>query len=236
HRLARVVVREDGVVVELPRDRDLVLGLLELALELLEVLRRPQLRVGLRDGEEAPERRGQPALRRRLLLDRLRLLGRRPRLGDAVEGGALVPGIALHRLDEVRDQVVAALQLHLDLRPGVLRAVAQSHEPVVEQHEEQPEEDCRRDYDDDPRQRSRILYREAGTFKLGCGGGGGTLVYGIGRMARIARSSSVWNGASRARWTRRSPPAARHDRFWSRAGSAFEARFVRKQLPPRAEA
>src|SRR5205085_9804969 len=86
------------------------------------------------------------------------------------------------------------------------------------------------------RQRSRILYREAGAFKLGCGGGGGTLVYGIGRTARIARSSNVRNGASRARETPRSPPAERHGRFWRRAGSVVEARFARKQLPPRAEA
>src|SRR6188474_2564775 len=43
--LERGVVREDGVVVDLPGDRDLVLGLLELALELLEVLGRAKLRV-----------------------------------------------------------------------------------------------------------------------------------------------------------------------------------------------
>src|SRR5919206_1681046 len=79
--LPRVVVREDGVVVELPRDRDLVLRLLELALELLEVLARPQLRVVLGDGEEPPERRRQPTLGRRLLLDARGLLGRRAGLG-----------------------------------------------------------------------------------------------------------------------------------------------------------
>src|SRR5205085_10344177 len=84
------------------------------------------------------------------------------------------------------------------------------------------------------RQRSRILYRKGGAFKLGCGGGGGTLVYGIGRIARIARASSVRNGASRARCTRRSPP--RQGRFWRRDGMAVEARFARKQLPARADA
>src|SRR5437763_4764596 len=55
HRLERIVVREDGVVVDLARDGDLLLRLRELRLELLVVLRRPELRVGLRDGEEAAE-------------------------------------------------------------------------------------------------------------------------------------------------------------------------------------
>src|SRR5918911_589293 len=74
--LPRGVVREHGVVVDLPRDGDLVLGLLELALELLEVLARAQLRVGLGDGEEPAEGGGEHVLRLRVLLDRRRLLRR----------------------------------------------------------------------------------------------------------------------------------------------------------------
>src|SRR5919199_2916179 len=77
---------------------------------------------------------------------------------------------------------------------------------------------------------------DQGPGQLGCGGGGGTLVYGIGRIARNARFISVRNGTSRARATRRSPPERPQERFWSRAGRAVEARFPRKQLPPRAEA
>src|SRR5919197_3439647 len=71
---------------------------------------------------------------------------------------------------------------------------------------------------------------------LGCGGGGGTLVYGIGRIARSARLISASNGASRAPETRRSPPAARQGRFWRRAGIVFVARLARKQFPAPAEA
>ena len=41
-------------------------------------------------------------------------------------------GVALDRLDEVRDQVPAPLQLHLDLRPRVVDAVPQPDEAVVE--------------------------------------------------------------------------------------------------------
>ena len=46
----------------------------ELRLELLEVLRRPQLRVGLGDREEAPDRLREQVLGLGLLLDALRLL------------------------------------------------------------------------------------------------------------------------------------------------------------------
>src|SRR5438128_10247892 len=65
--LPRGVVREDGVVVHLPRDGDLVLRLVELALELLEVLGRAQLRISLGDGDEAAERGRQHVLRLRVL-------------------------------------------------------------------------------------------------------------------------------------------------------------------------
>ena len=62
HRLDRVVVGEDGVVVDLARDGDPVLRLAELGLELAEVLVRLQLRVCLGDREEAAERLAEDAL------------------------------------------------------------------------------------------------------------------------------------------------------------------------------
>ncbi len=40
--------------------------------------------------------------------------------------------VAAHGLDQVRDQVVPAAQLHVDLREGVLEAVAEPDEPVEE--------------------------------------------------------------------------------------------------------
>ena len=57
--------------------------------------------------------------------------------------------VALHRLDQVRDEIRSALQLHVDVRPAGLRLVAQADEVVVD-------EDCedeQRDHDsadDDP--------------------------------------------------------------------------------------
>jgi len=41
-------------------------------------------------------------------------------IGDVVEDAFLVPRVPLHRLDQVRDQVGAALELVLHLAPGSL--------------------------------------------------------------------------------------------------------------------
>ena len=39
--------------------------------------------------------------------------------------------VAFRRFDQVRNQVVAALELHVDLCEGIFKAVPQGHEPVV---------------------------------------------------------------------------------------------------------
>ena len=73
------------------------------------------------------------------------------RLGDGLEGAALVRRIALDRLDEVRDQVVAPLELHLDLGPRVVDAVALLDEAVVERdHVDHEQDDDDHDGDQDP--------------------------------------------------------------------------------------
>ena len=48
-------------------------------------------------------------------------------LRDALEGLALVLGEGAHGLDQVRDQVVAALELGVDRGPGLVAGVAQAH-------------------------------------------------------------------------------------------------------------
>ena len=50
---------------------------------------------------------------------------------DALQRVALVCGIAAHRLDQVRDQLVAAVQLDIDLTPRFLNEVALLDETVV---------------------------------------------------------------------------------------------------------
>src|SRR5262245_8889240 len=103
----------------------------ELALQLEKVLVRAQLGVAFGDGEEALE----GGRERRL---GLRLVGRCRRLhreaagaGHLLERHALVRGIALHGLDEVRAELPSPLELHVDVTPGRLRAVSQPDEAVV---------------------------------------------------------------------------------------------------------
>ena len=43
--------------------------------------------------------------------------------------------VAFDGFDEVGDEIVAALELHVDLRPGVVDDVAQAHEAVVDRDE-----------------------------------------------------------------------------------------------------
>src|SRR5206468_716250 len=145
----------DGVVVDLASDGDLVLDLVELLLEVLEVLRRAQRRVSLCDGEEATERRGERVLGLGLLLDSLRVLRRRARCGYLLEDAALMARVSLDRLDQVRNQVVPALQLHIDLRPRVFRPVAEPDETVVEHDDDEPDQQDHRDGDDRPDHRAR---------------------------------------------------------------------------------
>ena len=53
-------------------------------------------------------------------------------------------GISLYRVHEVRDEVVAALELHVDVRPGLLGAVDERHEVIIDK-----DEDDEDDRDDD---------------------------------------------------------------------------------------
>src|SRR2546425_6815420 len=71
-----------------------------------------------------------------------------PRRDHRFERPALVLDVALRRFHEIRDQVVAALQLDVDLRKGVLEAVALRNQPVVDR--DQPHDGRDDDADDNP--------------------------------------------------------------------------------------
>ena len=103
-----------------------------------------ELGIGLDDRHQAAERRRPARLRRRRArrsrrhrraagAPRRRPGPRRVARGDhRLERVLLVLQVALaRRLDEVGDQVVAALELHVDLREGVGDLVAPAHEAVV---------------------------------------------------------------------------------------------------------
>jgi hypothetical protein len=71
-------------------------------------------------------------------------------------------GIALHRLDQVRDQIVALLELHVDVGKGLADALAQRHQPVVGGEGKEHEDDD--DAENDPAGRHGELLKgiEAG--------------------------------------------------------------------------
>src|SRR5690606_27532293 len=54
-----------------------------------------------------------------------------PRLDHLLQGVLLVLHIALDRLDEVRDEVVATLELNVNLRPGVVGLLSEPYKAVV---------------------------------------------------------------------------------------------------------
>ena len=56
--------------------------------------------------------------------------------------------IALHGLDQVRDQVVALLELHVDIGEGLVDALAQRHQPVIGTEGKENEDD--NDAENDP--------------------------------------------------------------------------------------
>src|SRR5690606_2788625 len=142
HGLDRVVVAHPGVVVGLARVGDPVLSRGQLLLELAEVFARFEVGISFRQREQPPEHAAEGALglgelrhgagvadrALRLLPD---LLGLVAGPDHRLERLAFVLHVALDRLDQPRDQVVAPFQLHVDLGERVGVGVAQAHEAIV---------------------------------------------------------------------------------------------------------
>src|SRR6266446_8671094 len=78
-----------------------------------------------------------------------------PRRDHRFERPALVLDVALSRFHEIRDQVVAALQLDVDLRKGVLEAVAPRNQRVVDR--DQPHHGRGDDADDNPESPTHVF-------------------------------------------------------------------------------
>ena len=96
-----------------------------------------ELGVVLAHCEERLESARQHVLGRGLILDGTCVDGRGPGLGDVFEDRLLVRGVAFNGFHEVGDQVVAALELHVDLRPRFLYTVAAADEAVVDAHHDE---------------------------------------------------------------------------------------------------
>ena len=128
---ARRVVRLNGFVVAHPLDRDAIFGAGELVHQPVELLVRLQLRIVLDDGEEPAECRRLLVRRGNRFLGRLRREQARARVGDVLVDRLFVLREPLGRLDQVGNEIVAPLQLVLDLRPLRLDRLFLADERVV---------------------------------------------------------------------------------------------------------
>ena len=81
------------------------------------------------------------------------------RLGDVGERLLLVGHVVLDGLDQVGDEVVAALELHVDLAPGVVHLVAALHQAVVHARQNGHDHDHDDDEDDDGDQPTLLSLR-----------------------------------------------------------------------------
>ena len=124
-----------------PSSLNPVLGVRQLVLQGQKVLAGFQLRVVLGHREEAANTGDERVLRAGQIGRRSRLCDRRrARFRDLFEELSFVRRISLHRVHEVRDQVVAAAELGLDIGPRVANEIALSDEAVVRNCESDEEE------------------------------------------------------------------------------------------------
>jgi len=143
--LARVEAG-DHVVVELAGEADPVLGADHFLLEGEDVLVRLEVGVALHHRDQAAHRLAELALGLPGLGGARRRHGPGARLAHPLEDLALVLHVALDGAHQVGDQVVAPLELHVDLRPRVPDLVPQPHQAVVEPGGDRDN----RDHDDQP--------------------------------------------------------------------------------------
>ena len=139
--LARGVIFGGGVVEEAARGGDLVFDVGEFALQLLEIGVGLEVGIGFGDRDQPPERPAERGFRRRLRRRTLRGHGEIARPGHFFQSVLLVRRIALHGFDEIGDEIVTLLELHVDVGKCLAIALAHRHEAVIGRH--QPHADKR---------------------------------------------------------------------------------------------
>src|ERR1700716_3541883 len=160
HLLDAGVVFLNRVVEEAAAGGDLVLEVGQLACQLLEVGVGLQVRIGLRQRDQPAERAAQLVLGGGDLTRSLRRHRAVAGLYHVVERAALVRGVALHGLDQVRNQVVALLELHVDVGKGLADALAERDQTVIRAEREQHENNDNADNDPAGRHGKELLMRQ----------------------------------------------------------------------------
>ena len=133
------------IVEALAHVADLVFRIGQLRLELLEVRIRLQLRISLRNREQRLQRTAQSIIGFHFRLGSRCVGDGRTRSDDLLKRARLMRGVAFHRFDQIGNKVATSLQLHVDLRPGVVDHIAHFHEVVVQHDRRNNEHDDNRE-------------------------------------------------------------------------------------------
>ena len=121
----------DVAIVESARRLDLILGVGQFALKLDKIGRRFQVGVALRHREQAFQGLGQGVLLLDLFFRGLGAHRRGPGFGNPFENPAFMGRVSLNGLHQIRDEVVPAFQLHINIRPCFLSAVFKNYQAIV---------------------------------------------------------------------------------------------------------
>ena len=121
----------DIAVVEAAGSLDLVFRVGEFVLEFQEVRVGFQIRIGFRQSKDGLERARERIFCNGFVMRACGGHGGGAGGGDFLERSRFMRGIALDRGDQVWDQVVAALQLNVDVRPSLVGLVFERNKAVI---------------------------------------------------------------------------------------------------------
>ncbi len=130
----------DIAVVEAAGGLDLVLRIGELVLEREEILVGFEVGIGLGDGENGLKSAGQGRFGLAFVGEPRRAHGGGAGRGYVLERGLLVGGISFDRIDQVRNEIVSALELDVYVGPRFLGAIDHSDQTVIGKDRPQDDE------------------------------------------------------------------------------------------------
>ena len=134
-------------IVETSRRGNFIFGIGEFLLQMQEVAGGLQSRIIFRHRKQTLECVGQHVFGLGMFGRGLGGEGRGAGLRDIGKHFFFMRCVGFHRLDDVWNQIITPLELHLDIRPRFIYAVSASHECVVCYDEPQREEDDDRQND-----------------------------------------------------------------------------------------
>lgn len=146
--LAGVVELLGGRVEETAGGSELVLDVGNLVLKLEEILVGLEIGICFEAHAKTGKRAGELILGSNLIIDAGGIHGSGTGTGDRLEKFLLVLGITLDSSNELGDEIMALLELHIDVGKSILTVVAETHKIVVKTDAPEDEHDGNDDDDD----------------------------------------------------------------------------------------